>query len=346
MTDGNSKPHETPPAPTGTWEERRYWEAQLAAFKQRLESGYPPEVDENLARAKDLVAAGLLYRVLGYTEEWLRHVEAAQQLAPDEPSLATHFNTLKIHNTPESDTPWDTDIAVAPYDDVEQLKSLAGLPFKDFFQQSSRGGNRRRMCEVIIGMAPPDGRILEAGCAAGGFYASLNPFIDTSRYVAVDLTPSMARRAKHHFPNLDVLRMDVRSLAFADNSFPLTFSTDVLMHLENWQCGLRELYRVTSHRLLLRIRIHSLQEMPTMTARVGARSQCYPYVIHNFENFLEAVEELNPEKIAIETPERERMYIHLWQIAVEHPEIMAGIEKQRIPSINGALDLLITKQKP
>lgn len=342
----------TTPAPSnafirhGTWEQRRVWEVELKVVQERLQGTYDPGEPGNLAKARDLITAGLYFKGLGYPDRSVASLRAARDLAPNVSEFQSFYRDLHEDAGSDMATLWDEEQAVAPYDDVEELKSLAGLPFDEFFQRSRRGVNRRRMCEAIRSVARPGERILEAGCAAGGFYASLLPFIDTSRYTAIDITPRMASRAKHHFPQLDVLRMDVRELAFADDSYPLVFSTDVLMHLVDWRRGLEELYRVTSRMLLLRIRIHTILGARSLVARVGARDASFPYVIHHIAEFCEVLNDLNPlpVDVALTRPKREPMYYHLWQIAVEHPHLMAELEKQKVPAVNASLDLYITKR--
>ena len=290
---------------------------------------------------------GALCSLMGRTEEMVSYFSEARELGPD---ISTHqdlYALIDLYRQEERITPWDVDAAVTQYDDVQELLAKQNLPFDAFFAQIKRGRIRKGICRMVLAGHRPGQRLLEVGCAAGGYYGSLRPFTDVSRYVAVDITPAMVKKTKNAFPALDTLRMDVRELAFPDNSFPVVFSTDVLMHVENWRAGLQELYRVTEKMLVLRIRIHLNEALPTRIAYIGHGQFRVPYVINNAREFDSIIQEFSPSPVdVLKGPAiPEPMYDDLWQIAREHPDlVLESSESQRV-SVDSMLDLAILKRR-
>lgn len=325
---------------------REAWQAKLDELTDTLRTGLSPGPEGVLQRAQTLANMGTLCNMMGRPQEMVRYLTEARELAPTEPTLRPLLKILDTYTRVERETPWDVDGAVTGYDDVHELLANRGLPFEAFFEATRRGAIRKTICRMIRTLHKPGQRILEVGCAAGGYYASLLPFVDTSGYVAVDWTPAMVRRAKRVFPHLPVMRMDVRDLSFVDNAFPLVFSTDVLMHVEAWRTGLEELYRVAEGALVLRIRVHRDDVRPTLVTHIGDGPFRVPYVINNQSEFVELIRSFSPAPADILVPSAmdEQMYDDLWQVARNHPELLEDWNGETPPSIDRILDLVVLKK--
>ncbi len=284
---------------------------------------------------------------IGRHNELLTYLKEARRLCPELPGLAPQLAEAGIYEDEERPTPWDHERAIKTYNDIQDLRDHWHLPFDDFFKQTRAGRIRRSICERLKNLTQSGDRILEAGCAAGGYYASLKPFIDTSHYTALDITPGMVRCAKTNFPELDVLRSDVRNLGFRDNTFAVTFSTDVLMHIENWQQGLRELYRVSERVLILRIRAHTDPHYPTLVTKIGAGAYHVPYIINGIGELHQFVAQLTPTPYLLDAGSisGEPMHPHLWHIAETHPELMQKLRESDAPGLTYCVDITILKQR-
>ncbi len=329
---------------TSTFQQQQQWQIQLDELTQRLQSGTNLTKRE---RSKILASMGALCSLMGRTEEMVSFFSEARELGPD---ISTHqdlYALIDLYRKEDRVTPWDVDAAVSQYDDVQELITKQNLPFEAFFSQIKRGRIRKSICRMVLAGHKPGQRLLEVGCAAGGYYGSLRPFADVSRYAAVDITPAMVKKTKKAFPALDTLRMDVRELAFPDDSFPVVFSTDVLMHVENWRSGLQELYRVTEKMLVLRIRVHLDQSLPTRAVHIGHGKFRVPYIINNAQEFDTIIREFSPAPADIlkGPPIPEPMYDDLWQIAREHPDLVHESQESRRVSVDCMLDLAILKRR-
>ncbi len=90
-------------------------------------------------------------------------------------------------------------------------------------------GMRRLVAALLADLPPADEprRILDAGCGTGGNSAHLRAY---GRVTGVDFSADALRFAAER-PGLRLARASVESLPFADASFDLVLSNDVLCHL-------------------------------------------------------------------------------------------------------------------
>lgn len=91
---------------------------------------------------------------------------------------------------------------------------------------------------------PPNGLILDAGCAFGRDTKILTA--KGFKVVGVDLPEELLKRAKKFLPQVKFLLMDVRRLKFHDNYFDGIWCHATLLHLnkDDIRKSLREFYRV------------------------------------------------------------------------------------------------------
>lgn len=94
-------------------------------------------------------------------------------------------------------------------------------------------------------------RMLEVGCGPGVDYAgavNTNPAID---YTGIDITPQMVEHCSSTYPNGRFLQGDITRLPFENATFPFVYCKDVLNHLDDWEAGFSELYRVSQRFVLV-----------------------------------------------------------------------------------------------
>jgi SAM-dependent methyltransferase len=104
-------------------------------------------------------------------------------------------------------------------------------------------GRRTVLHGVIAGLGiPPGARILDAGCGSG------RNMVEFSRYGAVtgiELSETSAALARERHAG-EVISGSVLDMPFADDSFELAASLDVIEHLEDDLAALRELRRTVA----------------------------------------------------------------------------------------------------
>lgn len=96
---------------------------------------------------------------------------------------------------------------------------------------------------------PPGSRVLEIGCGKGVGARLVFKQFDPAQIDAVDVDPDMIRRAEHQhrFLPRDSVHFavaDAQKLPFADAQMDAVFNFGILHHLEDWNCGIREVARV------------------------------------------------------------------------------------------------------
>jgi len=114
-----------------------------------------------------------------------------------------------------------------------------------------------RMLDPLLPVRPPD-RVLEAGCGTGYF----SQMLQRERgwpMVALDLSAEGLRYARQNGLQRPV-QADIATLPFADESFDLTLSIDVIVHLARGEelGAAHELSRVTRRGGLVVVRVAAL----------------------------------------------------------------------------------------
>src|ERR1700689_284356 len=103
---------------------------------------------------------------------------------------------------------------------------------------------RRRVLDVLLdGLHMPPGlRVLDAGCGSGRNMVQLQRY---GQVTGIELSPPSGRGARERGGG-GVLEGSVLEMPFADDSFDLAVSLDVVEHLEDDIAALRELRRVVA----------------------------------------------------------------------------------------------------
>lgn len=114
---------------------------------------------------------------------------------------------------------------------------------------------RLKTTKAFLRICNPDDKVLDAGCATGGFYKAIKEVVPEIEYVGIDLTSKLIRRAKTMYPEVSFLLGDVRNLIFEDNLFDTVACWDVLVHVAEWRTVLKELYRVSKKNLIMTVQL-------------------------------------------------------------------------------------------
>lgn len=129
-----------------------------------------------------------------------------------------------------------------------QVKTLWGDKVKVFERKNYR---RFKTTKAFLKLCGPNDKILDVGCAAGGFCKALKEVVPRIEYVGLDITQSLVECAKAIQPDVNFLIGDVRNLPFGDSSFDIVACWDVLVHVPEYKKALKELYRVSKKYLIL-----------------------------------------------------------------------------------------------
>jgi SAM-dependent methyltransferase len=94
--------------------------------------------------------------------------------------------------------------------------------------------------------------LLDAGCASGYYSEILRYLVATPfRYTGCDFNPAMLGMAQKKYPHSLLARMDLRKLAFKDQSFDIILSGAVIVHIKQWQDAVSEMARISKNWIIL-----------------------------------------------------------------------------------------------
>lgn len=88
-------------------------------------------------------------------------------------------------------------------------------------------------------------RVLDAGCASGYYFEILRHLVPVAlQYTGSDFSQGMLELARQRYPQLSLVRTDVRQIAWRDQSFDIVLSGAVIVHVREWERAVTELGRV------------------------------------------------------------------------------------------------------
>jgi len=101
----------------------------------------------------------------------------------------------------------------------------------------------------------PGAKVLDVGCASGGFFNVMRSFEPHIEYTGVDLSEKAVELARERYPEARFIVTEGFSLPFVDNTFDIVHCTSVFNNEPNYQEMLEEMYRVTNRFVLADIRL-------------------------------------------------------------------------------------------
>lgn len=133
------------------------------------------------------------------------------------------------------------------YGEILYRRAIGELP-----EMESAKASAKRVAARIR----PGSSILDVGCGAGHYFASLRKVIDCEfTYVGVDATPaylSLAQKAFAEQAGVTFQVADIYNLPFADQSFDIVMCNNLLLHLPTIKPAIAELYRVAGQVAIIR----------------------------------------------------------------------------------------------
>ncbi len=119
---------------------------------------------------------------------------------------------------------------------------------------------------VLPQYCPSGAAVLDMGCGTGAnLERILRTGIPISRYVGVDISPSMLGRARRKFSRLKSAEFylgDIERLSFGDNTFDFALSTWSLEHVPQIEPAVAEALRVLKRGAHLAVMFHSMPDFP------------------------------------------------------------------------------------
>ncbi len=103
----------------------------------------------------------------------------------------------------------------------------------------------------------PGARVLDVGCASGGFFNIMRTLEPTIEYTGIDIAEPSIQAARQLYPeaNANFMVTDGLTIPFDDNVFDLVHCTSVLVIEPRYQDVIREMYRVSRRFVLADMRL-------------------------------------------------------------------------------------------
>ena len=174
----------------------------------------------------------------------------------------------------------------------------------------------------------PGAKVLDVGCASGGFFNIMRSYEPHIEYTGVDLSERAVELAKERYPEATFIVTEGFELVFANNTFDVVHCTSVFNNEPNYQAMLQEMYRVSNRFVLMDIRLlkgigrqaESVYNIQFNSERVEAN---VPYVVNDADEVANFVLQLDPKPKAL----RGTGYFH--QVAKEaetpHDEVCMSL---------------------
>ncbi len=174
----------------------------------------------------------------------------------------------------------------------------------------------------------PGAKVLDVGCASGGFFNIMRSYEAHIEYTGVDLSERAVELAKERYPEATFIVTEGFELVFANNTFDVVHCTSVFNNEPNYQAMLQEMYRVSNRFVLMDIRllkgigrqVESVYNIQFNSEGVEAK---VPYVVNDADEVANFVLQLDPKPKAL----RGTGYFH--QVAKEaetpHDEVCMSL---------------------
>ena len=174
----------------------------------------------------------------------------------------------------------------------------------------------------------PGAKVLDVGCASGGFFNIMRSYEAHIEYTGVDLSERAVELAKERYPEATFIVTEGFELVFANNTFDVVHCTSIFNNEPDYQAMLQEMYRVSNRFVLMDIRLlkgigrqaESVYNIQFNSEGVEAK---VPYVVNDADEVANFVLQLDPKPKAL----RGTGYFH--QVAKEaetpHDEVCMSL---------------------
>ena len=150
----------------------------------------------------------------------------------------------------------------------------------------------------------PGAKVLDVGCASGGFYNIMRSFEPHIEYTGIDLSEKAVELAVERYPKARFMVTEGFGLPFQDNEFDIVHCTSVFNNEPNYQEMLEEMYRVSNRFVLVDIRLlkglgSQLESVYNIQFNGKTVEATVPYVVNDADEVANFIMQLKPSPKAL-----------------------------------------------
>ena len=150
----------------------------------------------------------------------------------------------------------------------------------------------------------PGAKVLDVGCASGGFFNIMRSFEPHIEYTGIDLSDKAVGLATERYPDARFMVTTGFRLPFQDNNFDIVHCTSVFNNEPNYQEMLEEMYRVSTRFVLIDIRLSKdlgkqLQSVYNIQFNSKKVEATVPYVVNDADEVVNFILQLKPRPRAL-----------------------------------------------
>ena len=153
----------------------------------------------------------------------------------------------------------------------------------------------------------PGVKVLDVGCASGGFFNIMRTLEPTLDYTGIDIAEPPIETARQKYPEARFLVTDGLRIPFDDNEFDLVHCTSVLVVEPRYRELLREMYRVSNRFVLADMRllknmgddVESEQSYYRIQFEGEYEGATVPYVVSDADQVVNSILTLEPRPQAL-----------------------------------------------
>ena len=150
----------------------------------------------------------------------------------------------------------------------------------------------------------PGAKVLDVGCASGGFYNIMRSFEPHIEYTGIDLSDKAVELATERYPEARFMVTTGFRLPFENNDFDIVHCTSVFNNEPNYQEMLAEMYRVSNRFVLVDIRLlkdlgKQLESVYNIQFNGKAVEATVPYVVNDADEVANFILRLKPSPKAL-----------------------------------------------
>ena len=150
----------------------------------------------------------------------------------------------------------------------------------------------------------PGAKVLDVGCASGGFFNIMRSYEPAVEYTGIDLSATAVEMARARYPEAIFVLNEGFTLPFEDNIFDLVHCTSVFNNEPNYQVILKEMYRVSNRFALADIRLlkgigNQLSTTYNIQFEADGIEDTVPYVVNDADDVVNFILQLDPKPKAL-----------------------------------------------